>query len=234
MKYRLVVITHGDAPTLEDTLAAFAEHAKPAPAEMVCVIDGPGRLPPVPYRLGEDGITIDQWEIDQTPTQEGFCAATRRGWELGARAGVDYVFWLENDFLLTRSVDLRMLARVLDAEPMLAQMQLMRNAVNEHERTAGGLYQSRPGQYEPRQVWIAPAPGHPAQGWPWREHRSYVTTNPCLMRRTFLAANPWPDHPSECEGRFGIDLVALGYRFGVWGEGEPWCEHIGTRTGFGY
>ena len=231
MRYRLVLITHGDAPALDRVVEAFEQNVTPAPAERLAIIDGSGsRLP------------VGVWNVSPSLEQRGFCEATRAGWTAGAESSFDYVFWLENDFLITRTVDLALLAAVLDANSQLAQMQLMRNAVNEQERAAGGLYESRPGQYESR-VWREPfvRPASYAVGVPipgrehhWLRHRAYLTTNPCLMRRDFMAENPWPDYPEQCEGRFGIDLVAAGFSFGVWGDGQPWCEHVGIRDGFGY
>lgn len=207
---------------------------------------------------------------------------------LAEEAAYEHVFWLEHDFVFTRNVDLRDLAAVLDTnqgstvavpEHMpgnpsstgltgykttvggLAQMALMRNAVNNQEKAAGGLFESRPGQYMARGTacsgcggelaWVTTTPpgysgwacttlggcSHPplAPAPVWLEHRSYFTTNPSLMRRAFMAEHPWPDYPDQCEGRFGIDLIQAGYSFGVWGDGSPWVEHIGAaRTGFGY
>jgi hypothetical protein len=232
VRYRLAVLTHGDAPHLDRAIESFAEHASPAPADLVCVVDGPGRTPPVE--------PFGQWRGLVLPQQSGFCFASRELWRLASEPNVeataDYVFWLENDFVLTRPVDLSELAYVLDDRwPRLAQMQLMRGAVNAEERAAGGLYESRPGQYEPRTT-VAADSTDPGDWWnaPWLEHRSYMTTNPCLMPADFMLANPWPGYDRECEGRFGIDLVKEGYTFGVWGDGSPWCEHIGQRDGFGY
>ncbi len=34
--------------------------------------------------------------------------------------------------------------------------------------------------------------------------------------------------------RMGDKMRELGYRFGHWGAGEVYVEHIGTRDGFGY
>lgn len=215
MNYRLVVVTHGAALNLDRVLSAFLKNARPAPTDLVAVVDGPGRLPPVEHL----------WRIKQHPRQLGFCETLVTAWAAASEPGVDYVFWLENDFLLTRYVELEMLAAELDADLQLAQMALMRNAVNSDERRAGGLYESRRDQFDRR---FGPS------GFPSLRHTAYFTTNPSLMRRDFIAANPWPDYPSECEGKFGIDLVDRGYRFGVWGDGSPWCTHVGDRDGFGY
>ena len=213
MNYRLVLLTHSDAPTLDDTIASFAAMVTPAPSSRAIVHDGSGdwRVPAI------DDLP---WLITDGGTPRGFCATTRDAWDYGSRAEEPFVFYLEHDFTVTCPLDLRPLAAVLDSNRMLAQMALMRDAVNTEEKAAGGLFESRPGQYADRGGWL--------------EHTAYLTTNPSLMRREFMAENPWPEYESECEGRFGIDLVARGYTFGVWGAGEPWVEHTGARTGFGY
>ena len=66
------------------------------------------------------------------------------------------------------------------------------------------------------------------------EQKSYFTTNPCLMLRSFMEANPWPVYADECEGLFSIDLVARGFSFAAMGSGEQWVRHTGRRDGFGY
>lgn len=233
-----MVTTHGNAPHLEAAIEAFAEHVRPHPVDLVCVADGPGRLPPVhPWRR-HDGT----WKIVQHGEQLGFCQTLLTAWTAAWEIGVDYVFWLENDFVIERDLDLRELAHVLAATPTLAQMALMRDAVNAEEKAAGGLYESRPGQYTSRTVWFDRFDGDPGDlatkhalyERPWLEHRAYFTTNPSLMSREFMLMNLAHYEGGECEGKFGIDLVSRGYRFGVWGNGEPWCRHVGERDGIGY
>lgn len=194
MKYRLICLTHGENhEVLARTLASFADRVQPEPTDRVLIRDEPAG---------------------------GFCVASGRAWDAAITEGVNYVFWLEHDFIFQRHVDLRTLAEKLEADTQLAQMSLMRTASSVDEMNAGGLYELRKGEYEERGGWL--------------EHRSYFTTTPSLMRRQFMVENRWPTYPSGCEGRFGIDLLARGYTFGVWGDGQPWVEHIGQRTGFGY
>ncbi len=244
MNYRLVVLTHGDGPTLEDTLDSFGDHVQGRPpTDVVIVRDGPGYTYVPSWQRH-----VPTWRVLQVaPGPVGFCKATAYAWACGAAPGPEFVFYLEHDFRITRPVYLVAMAAVLDANPQLVQMALMRDAVNDAEKAAGGLFESRPGQYERRSTHIpleaSPFRGSGAGGRvidpgvvtaDWLEHRAYATTNPSLMRRQFMADHPWPDYDAECEGRFGIDLVLSGYSFGVWGTGEPWVEHIGARTGFGY
>lgn len=230
MRYHLAVLTHGpDGAHLDATLSAFRQHVTPAPASATLFADGADALPRA-YEAAK-AANWANWVVDSFDRPRGFCAATRELWQEAAHfdgAGADYVFWLEHDFEILRPVHLRDVALVLDGVPQLAQMALMRDAVNDHEKAAGGLYESRPGQYTQRHTDAFGVP------LPWLHHRAYLTTNPSLMRRDFMVENPWPDIPEFCEGRFGIQLVEAGYTFGVWGDGKPWCRHIGLRDGFGY
>lgn len=205
----------------------------PAPSSWQMHQDGEGS-PRIPEGLGRTSLTYITGGEPRTPPASsglvrdaygkqypiGFCRSTKASWECASRAVEDHVFWLEHDFEFLRPVDLRELASILDRLPHYAQMALMRDAVNSDEIAAGGLYELRRDEYTPLDHWLS--------------HRSYLTTNPSLMRTDFLRENPWPGYDSECEGRFGIDLVAAGYQFGAWGSGEPWVRHIGERTGHGY
>ncbi len=211
MTYRLVLVSHGPAGQLRRVLGAFAQYVRPAPTELLAVLDGHDAAVPPADELGP-------WQV-HVAERAGFCATTQRAWAMCAKPGPDFVFYLENDFVITRSVELKEVARVLSVFPEMAQMALMRDAVNEQEKEAGGLYESLRDDYTCVGAYL--------------EHQAYFTTNPSLMRRDFMSRWPWPVG-SECEGKFGSELVKAGYTFGVWGTGEPWCKHIGERDGFGY
>ena len=227
-RYRVACLTHGGEEPLAETLESFEEWVTPAPLDWIIAQDGPGYWT-IPEHFS--GYAGQPWA-----GQVGFCEATRRLWQMASKSREinygergqaffipdppEFIFWLEHDFIFTRALDLGPLAQALTADPTLAQMALMRTPVNEQELRAGGLYESRPGEYTQEDSFL--------------RQRSYFTTNPSLMTTAFMRENPWPVYPEECEGRFGLDLVEHGYSFGVWGSGEPWCEHIGTRTGHGY
>lgn len=242
MNYRLAVLTHGRSETLPATLASFQEYVRPEPVETLVYFDGDIHTELVPRDgLGDVGLT------SSLGASQGFCGASGRLWDLAANGDMgggqnaSHVFWLEHDFEFREHVDLRDLARVLDEEPDVAQMSLMRDAANEAERAAGGLYELRADEYTRKVTAIEDfdpgfRPGfYPSlQAFVWMEHLSYFTTTPNLMRREFMQKTPWPIYSSECEGKFGLDLVAAGYRFGVWGNGTPWVSHVGVRSGFGY
>jgi hypothetical protein len=232
VRYRLAVLTHGPGETLTRALTSFREHVTPEPEQTIVMRDGEFIEIDVP----PDGLGDLVWTM--TGSQRGFCGATRALWEVAvdAEPEVEFVFWLEHDFEFVRPVDLEELIIEMGYSATedfpLAQMALMRDAVNEQEKAAGGLFESRRDQFEARPGTVD---GSYRPGRGWSRHRAYFTTNPSIMTRAFMAENSWPDYVEQCEGRFGIDLVAKGYSFGAWGDGQPWVKHIGRREGgFGY
>lgn len=219
MTYVLGVLTHGDNKLLLDNLIhSFSANVSPAPAACIVVQDGPCETPP---------FKSLNWTVVTLEEQLGFCSATNALWvassELAETVGATHVFWLEHDFQFLRHVDIDDMAAVLGQCERLAQVSLMRHPVNPPERAAGGvieLARSRGLLFKQRDGWI--------------EHSAYFTTNPSLMSSKFMMANPWPSYQSECEGRFGIDLLARGYNFAIMGDGSAWVKHVGIRTGKGY
>lgn len=217
MRYGLLVVTHGEAPHLTDTLLSFDRYVSPSPTARLAVVDGPdSRLPDYP----SEGA----WETVQHGEQEGFCAACRTGWEVARAAcrrdDLDAIFWLENDFRFLRPVPLPMLLRVMDRWN-LAQMALPRQPLAPREKQAGSVI----GTVDHTQMLG------------WVQHHGFFTTNPSLIPSVIFDAVDWPDGP-ECEGKMGITLRDdLGVSFGYMGEaGEEWVEHLGVRsaTGKGY
>lgn len=221
MQYRLTVLTHGRDVTLSRALESFREHVRPHPAEKVLVCDGPMRC--------ESDVMRYFDEVSAGKCQEGFCAATQRAWWAGMMGAPEFVFHLEHDFEFTRDVDLGLIADQLAADPGLFQMSLMRDAVSDEEREAGGLAELLV-QKNPRALdnWYA---GTPRQ---FLIHNQYFTTNPSLMRRSVMEENLFTEDAPFCEGKFGIRLRDAGWYFGIWGDGSPWVRHIGKRSGKGY
>lgn len=223
MKYVLSVLTHGsNADMVQGAADSFAANVWPSPTASLVVQDGPCALPPA----------TQDWVRLTLPEQQGFCRASDAMWKasigLAANVGATHVFWLEHDFRFVKQVPLQLLADLVDADPSLAQMSLMRGAVNDEERAAGGVVGKHANAGSPFQTHRDRA------GNPWLSHTAYFTTNPSVMTTSFMATNPWLGESTECEGKFGISLREHGYMFGVFGSGEPWVEHVGVRSGFGY
>lgn len=224
LDYRLIVVTHG-RPCLRETLEAFRARVNPQPREVYVIVDG-GQSDALDAMTPWNAIPF---YVERTEPR-GFCCATARAWQMAAEplgAGADgptHVFWLEDDFVVEREIDLMPLAVVLEVEE-LAQMALYRDPYSDEERMVGG-YLNRPD----RKYWPQRTLGHD-----WYRHDHYWTTNPSLFRREFAARNTWPMGP-ECEGHFSLQLAELGLaRYGVWGDGSRWVRHVASRDGgFGY
>jgi hypothetical protein len=111
------------------------------------------------------------------------------------------------------------MCEVMHRFPHLTQMALLRYAVNDVERAAGGIIEQWPESYVERE-W---------NGFRWREHRRFWTTNPSVYHRSLLARE-WPEGVSS-EGRFGIELFNSdpSLRAAFWGgfDSGCWVAHIG-------
>lgn len=163
-------------------------------------------------------------EIDDREHRLGFAGAVKAGWEAALETGAEYVFHAELDFTYLHPVKLAAMTHVLDEHDHLVQMALLRGPVNAAERAAGGIIEQHPDAYRTvRCCSLA-----------WREHRRFVTTNPCLWPR-WVIARGWP-LVDQSEGRFGIELFAehQSLHAAFWGTTVD-VEHIGhERAGTGY
>lgn len=171
--------------------------------------------------------------FDAGPRQ-GFAGAIQAAWaRLRSDSAADHVLHLEQDFELTRAVNVDRMAAVLDACPYLVQMALRRQAWSATEVAAGGLVELNPDAYAEQY----------RLGERWLEHRLFFTTNVSLYRRSLMTML-WPQVPRS-EGMFTMHLLGHGspeaagddVRFGYWGArvSGVWAEHIGhQRAGKGY
>jgi hypothetical protein len=154
----------------------------------------------------------------------GFAGAIQAGWDACLRAGCEFVFHLESDFVFTQPVPLSRM-KALGRFTGLAQVALKRQPWNEQEKAAGGIVETSPDDFTERTFdWGT-----------YTQHRRCFTTNPCLYR-TNLCHYGWPQ-VSESEGVFSHFLLERGFSFAFWGgKFDPSAvEHIGVhRTGTGY
>jgi hypothetical protein len=158
--------------------------------------------------------------------QLGFTGAVAEGWRQVLETGADYCWHHEDDFTYRAPVQLDRMIDVLQRQPHLTQMSLLRQPVNAEEKAAGGIIHAHPEDYAERtqiDTWVETA-------------RFLFTTNPSVYS-TELCKIGWPDE-SESEGKFGAYLRAErpDARCGIWGQkwDVPRCTHIGVRTGTGY
>lgn len=154
----------------------------------------------------------------------GFAGAIANAWEyFYLYPETPYIFHLEDDFIFNREIDLWQMMGIMDSQPQLAQLALMRQPWNEQEKEAGSLYRLNFESFHNKRNYIHDAMDR------WVEHDLWFTTNPCLYPRQLVKEFDWPqcDHS---EGIFTHTLLERGFKFGYVGtkEDEPWVTHIGN------
>lgn len=160
--------------------------------------------------------------------RQGFGGAIRFMWDyLTHHDQNKFVLHVEQDFTFNREVDVNVMCALLDTHPSLVQVALRRQACNAAERAAGGVVEANP------EAFIECEFG----GQKYLIHREFLTTNPCVYRRS-LCSRGWPDDPHS-EGKLGaiIRNESIAPPFAYWGarSDAPWVEHIGAeRAGVGY
>lgn len=170
--------------------------------------------------------TYPEFALLSAETKKGFSGAIQAGWA-AIDDDIDYVFHLEDDFVPTKLFYLDGMISILQENPHLVQMALLRGSVSQSEINVGGVIQQDPDSYsEQTSGFIA-----------WREHRKFFTTNPSVYPR-WIMERGWPEG-ADSEGRFGAELFnnLPEVKSAFWGsfESGTWVEHIGKqRAGTGY
>lgn len=206
-----LVYTDGRADFLARTLASFNALAPYPFCQRVMIDDSADAA----YADALDGLFQDRFHIVHHTTRRGFAGAVQSGWD--SLQECDYVFSLEDDFTLNASLDLNDLARVLEWNPQLCQVALLRQSWNEQETRAGGIIQLHPEDYTE----------HERDGIYWTEHTRHFTTNPNLLRYEITRLGWIQDANSE--GHMSFRLRDLGWSFAYFGKKDdtPRVGHIG-------
>ena len=218
----LVVMTDGRRECIERSIPAALDNLKGHPITRRLICDDSGDLDYLAW-LTENFPTFDlvtAWD------RTGCAEAVRRAWMHAAACGDEqWVFWLEDDFIVERPVDLAAMAEVLTVEPQLSQMVLLRQAWFGNEVEAGGLIETDPSAYTDRCT----------AGHDWLEHRLGHWMNPHLVARSFLVDHEWPTG-AWSEAAFSRQMRDEGRSSGFWGaRGDaPLVTHVGERRGTGY
>lgn len=215
----LVVLTSGRREYLQATLASADERLHGLIVNRLMFDDSgdPAFAAWLDERYG------DRFKIHHNERNLGYSVAMSVAREtVAAAGGSPLVFWLEDDFIFNRDVDLGEMAQLLENE-RLAQVALLRGPYYEREIAAGSIPDEHPESYV-RAVF---------RGIRYLRHERFYTSNPNLARRE-LYEIPWPEG-RHTESRFGKQLVAQGMQYAFLGWGESWIEHIGAvRGGHGY
>lgn len=217
MKIALLVMTDGRRQYIHDTIASAS-----------LMLKGPITEKWMHDDSGDEENR--QWLHEQFPSfiqigdgpRKGFGGAYSFAWKtLASKSESDFVFNLEDDFTFNREVPLEDLAYVLGTNSHIFQMALRRQAWNSEERTAGGIIERWPDDFQEKK----------SGELTWLEHRRWFTTNPSLLSRSLLTKD-WPVG-KDAEGHFSISLFQEDpeNRSGYWGDklDSPWVEHTGIK-----
>lgn len=159
--------------------------------------------------------------------RSGFDGAVRNAWRALRDIDADYILWCEDDFVINEYIDVDDMIFVLEQDPNMQQLVLMRQPWNEQEVAAGSIISVDPQDFV---EW------HDEYGHGWLQHRKYFSTNVNLHRKSLLDRE-WPVG-QHSEGRFSIELFKdPEAHVAIWGRRSdpPKITHIGhNRTGFSY
>lgn len=208
MKIVLLVFANGREQLLARAIASAEQNLKCYFDLKVIINDAPESNPQFPGYI--------------TSTSEkhlGYSRQIQRAWD-GLPSDIDYVFHLESDFIFNEWIPVADMIKILERHPKLAQVALVRQAVNAEERAAGGVLEAHPERFIDCH-W---------NGLDWLENNFVWTLNPCVYP-AHITKFPYPifDQWPWGEGQFSAFLREREYRFaylGGWNQ-KPKVTHIG-------
>lgn len=166
-------------------------------------------------------------EVIASSEGKGFGKAIISAWKAIRKDNNQWVFHLEEDFLIKEPIEAAEMIKVLKNNPHLIQMALLRQPIGGRERQKGGIVNSHPERYFDKSDGVHD----------WMEHRVNFTTNPSVYRKTLIDRYPWPD-TTYSERVISKQIFADPNNFcAYWGKrtDPPKVWHIGDiRTGTGY
>lgn len=161
-------------------------------------------------------------------SRQGYAKAVQNVFRVFRESGCEFALHLEDDFILHKPVNLQDIVSVLEQNPNVAQMSIMRQPWYHNEVEHGGVV-------EALEINKAKFTNKNTLGFDWVEHRSFYTCNPNVIPR-WTTDTPWPDG-NWSESRFGREIFAKKKTVGIWGNRKDWphTEHIGReRNGTDY
>lgn len=162
-----------------------------------------------------------------TTNKIGFIRAMTSAWDAVKQDSNEWVFHLEEDFLIMEDINVDTMITVLKSHTYLAQMVLLRSPIAGRELKKGGIIAAHPDRYKDK------TDGTNC----WVEHRVGFSCNPSIYRKSLIHEHPWPTIPNS-ERQYGhVLLKNPDVKFAYWGKstGAPKVMHIGkVRSGFNY
>lgn len=232
MAVPLIVLTNGRRDCISRTIPSAIEHLTGV-SHMVILNDSPDLDYGAWLEKQFIGGPFNGEILHIDDGASSYWRAMRYVWRFAeaylGEAEADAAFFLEDDFTFEFDVDLNDVVTVLDEQPHLTQIALLRQPWFANEHAAGGLIEALEAQ---GQTFTERTDSEHH----WIEHRACFTGNPSLIpKRTF--EHPWPEG-AWSESRFGKELFAdPAARGAYWGKRSdpPRVTHIGhERVGAEY
>jgi hypothetical protein len=225
----VLLMTDGRGELLQQTLASLTVSSPPVRRSILH--DDSGDRTYRAWLAREYGHVFDDicWPATGRVGQgAAIASAWREVAHHAAETGSRHVFHVEDDFRFPQAPPLATMAALLDEQPHLQQIALLRQPWYRRELVAGGIVEADPDAFEEQRD---------RAGRVWLEHRACWTFNPCVYRSDLCTAG-YIDGDRH-ERRYGQRLCAQdpATRFAYLGaRGErPRVEHLGhERAGTGY
>lgn len=215
MNLALVLFTDGRWDYLQETLRSVNLHLSHVEWAQRIMVDDSGQDDPPP-------VDLDGWELVKHNPRKGLGAAVRAGWA-ALNDDIDFVWHQEDDFVFVDTPPVADMVAALQRHsirPKLAQVALLRNAVNPSEKLQGGVFGMYPDRF------------HESDGMVWQKH--LFTFNPSV----------YPRWVTKCvDVGMGLEqdvtdqlLEDDAVEFAYWGglHDLPRVWHIGIRRSDGY
>jgi hypothetical protein len=165
--------------------------------------------------------------VDDQAHEMGMAGAVQEAFRLALMVDAEFAFIVEEDFRFLEPIDLSMLAAILDRDPTLAQVVLLRQPWSPIEQAAGGIIQLDPFAYTEESFGMGCTfLRHGAiRDWGW-------SSNPTLIPRRTLELG-WPDGN---EREMTLRCLDAGMSFAFYGgrDDPPRVEHVGSVRSEGW
>lgn len=200
-----MVITDGRWDYLEQTLDS-AQRMLKCDWSQLLLVDDSGLT---------DHPTVAEFDVVRNPVRKGLAGAIQTGWD-HLDFDTDYVFHLEDDFTFPDPVDVPEMVALLQRDPKLAQVALLRQPWSPEEQRAGGIFQANPDRFTQAESVVL--------------QTNLFTFNPCVYPMGLTT------YGAGIEQTVTDKLLADGYHFGYLGQIDdpPRCTHIGHKRSAGY
>lgn len=214
-KVSLIVITDGRQDCIEKTIHSFESIVSFNFYEKIIINDSGD----VNYHnfLSK---RFPNFNIVSHEKRRGLAGAVQSAWSSYSN-DTEYILHLEDDFLFNEEPQIENMIKLLEDNPHLVQMALVRAPVNPPEEEVGGFVFQNLKDYFQKNGFF--------------EHSRLFTLNPCLYPVS-TAEIGWPDHGGETEFTNKVYLFSPEKKFGFYGDiyDKPRVTHIGGRRSEGW